>query len=245
MQLIGLVDPALALAQLAERRATVLDVYPSYFGELVEHGLRVGYRPADFRLERVIIGGEIVTAGLLARAERLFGAVEFIENYASTEMVPCGGTPCAQGHLHFEFSAGHHEVVALDGSGQAADGEPGSLVETPFPPYRETTLLLRYDTEDVVAPLSGPFGCEFAICRRPATSWASAASRYATTTAGSSSAGSWKPSRGATRYRCRPGTATGRRVGESRWRCWSATTTPVWGGPSATGWRPTAYRSRS
>jgi len=168
VQLIGLVDPALALAQLAERRATVLDVYPSYFGELVEHGLRVGYRPADFRLERVIIGGEIVTAGLLARAERLFGAVEFIENYASTEMVPCGGTPCAQGHLHFEFSAGHHEVVALDGSGQAADGEPGSLVETPFPPYRETTLLLRYDTEDVVAPLSGPFGCEFR--NLPATS---------------------------------------------------------------------------
>lgn len=168
VQVTGLVDPALALAQLSERRSipgkrervTVLNVYPSYLGELVEHGLRAGYRPADFNLERVLIGGEIVTAGLMARARRLFGPVEFVENYASTEMVPCGGNPCTSGHLHYESSAGLHEVVALDGPGLAADGEPGSLVETPFPPYRETTLLLRYDTEDIVAPLSGPLDCE-------------------------------------------------------------------------------------
>jgi len=169
VQVTGLVDPALALAQLSERRSipgkrkrvTVLNVYPSYLGELIEHGLRGGYRPTDFDLERILIGGEIVTAGLMRRAERLFGPVEFVENYASTEMVPCGGNPCASGHLHYESSAGLHEVVALDGTGLAADGEPGSLVETPFPPYRETTLLLRYDTEDIVAPLSGPLDCEF------------------------------------------------------------------------------------
>jgi phenylacetate-CoA ligase len=168
VQVTGLVEPALALAQLAERRSipgkrrgvTVMNVYPSYFGELIEHGLRLGYRPADFDLERVLIGGEIVTAGLKARAEQLFGPVDFVENYASTEMVPCGGNPCTGGHLHYESSAGLHEVVALSGTGLAADGEPGSLVETPFPPYRETTVLLRYDTEDIVAPLSGPFDCE-------------------------------------------------------------------------------------
>lgn len=168
VQVIGLVEPALALAQLAERRSiagrrrqiTVLDVYPSYLGELIEHGLRLGYRPDDFGLERVLVGGEIVTAGLLARAERLFGPIAVTENYASTEMVPCGGTPCTRGHLHFESSVGLHEVLALDRTGAAADGEPGSLVATPFPPYRETTLLVRYDTEDVVAPLSGPLDCE-------------------------------------------------------------------------------------
>jgi phenylacetate-CoA ligase len=176
MQVTGLVDPALALAQLTERRAipgkrrriTVMNVYPSYFGELVEHGLRLGYRPHDFDLERVLIGGEIVTAGLLARAQRLFGPIAFAENYASTEMVPCGGIPCTAGHLHFESSAGLHEVVAFDGTRPAADGEPGLLVETPFPPYRETTMLLRYDTEDIVAPLSGPVDCE--LRNIPATS---------------------------------------------------------------------------
>jgi hypothetical protein len=176
VQVVGLVDPALALAQLAEprrvpgkrRRISVMNVYPSYLGELVEHGLRLGYGPGDFGLERVLIGGEIVTAGLKARAQRLFGPVQFVENYASTEMVPAGGTPCAGGHLHYESSSGLHEVVSLSGDGMAADGEPGSLVETPFPPYRETTLLLRYDTEDVVTNLSGPLECE--LHNMPATS---------------------------------------------------------------------------
>jgi hypothetical protein len=32
-------------------------------------------------------------------------------------------------------------------------------VVTPFPPFRETTLLLRYDTEDVARPLAGPLAC--------------------------------------------------------------------------------------
>ena len=31
-----------------------------------------------------------------------------------------------------------------------APGEPGVLVGTVLPPYRETTILLRYNTEDVV-----------------------------------------------------------------------------------------------
>ena len=39
---------------------------------------------------------------------------------------------------------------------------------TPFAPFRETTLLLRYDTEDVVRPLTGPFDCS--LRHLPATS---------------------------------------------------------------------------
>ena len=30
---------------------------------------------------------------------------------------------------------------------------------TPFPPYRETTLVLRYDTEDLVRVVEGPLSC--------------------------------------------------------------------------------------
>jgi phenylacetate-coenzyme A ligase PaaK-like adenylate-forming protein len=70
--LTGVVDPAHTLALLAERhqlpgkkeRASVVSVYPSYLGEIVEAGLQLGYRPADFGLEHVIVGGEVVTEGL-------------------------------------------------------------------------------------------------------------------------------------------------------------------------------------
>ena len=38
---------------------------------------------------------------------------------------------------------------------------------TPLPPYRDTTILLRYDTQDVARSLAGPLGCE--LRDRPAT----------------------------------------------------------------------------
>lgn len=38
-------------------------------------------------------------------------------------------------------------------------GQVGTLVVTPFPPYREATLLLRYDTEDVVRAVAEPLTC--------------------------------------------------------------------------------------
>ena len=163
----GQVEPARALALLAEgrrvpgkkRRTSVLSAYPSYLGELVECGLRLGYRPADFGLERVLVGGAVVTAGLLARARRLFGDAAFVESHGMTEMLPMGGQVCSHGHLHFEVAHGLLEVRALETGAPAAPGEAGTLVVTPFPPFRETTLLLRYDTEDVARPLAGPLAC--------------------------------------------------------------------------------------
>ena len=76
----GLVDPAHALALLAEEhhlpgkklRASFLNTYASYLGELVECGLRSGYQPRDFGLERISVGGEIVTEGLKRRCQKLF-----------------------------------------------------------------------------------------------------------------------------------------------------------------------------
>jgi phenylacetate-CoA ligase len=170
--LIGLVDPIDALAQLARgataQSPTVLNVYASYLGALVEQGLRAGYRPRDFALDRILVGGEIVTEGLLRRARRVFGDIEFAENCAMTEIAPAGGTPCTAGHLHLEPSTGMVEVLRLDGDEPALPDEPGRLVVTPLPPYRETTLLLRYDTEDVVSALDGPLACE--LRHLPATS---------------------------------------------------------------------------
>jgi phenylacetate-coenzyme A ligase PaaK-like adenylate-forming protein len=166
--LTGVVEPAHTLALLAERhrvpgkkdRASAVSLYPSYLGEIVEAGLHQGYGPDDFGLEHVFVGGEVVTAGLKARAERLFGPVTFAQGYAMTETIPFGGRACSQGHLHYEASQGLLELVDPETTRPAAAGEPGTIVVTPFAPYRETTLLLRYDTEDMARMPSQPLTCE-------------------------------------------------------------------------------------
>lgn len=174
--LAGLVSPEQTLAMLAERRnlpgkkarASILSTYPSYLGELVEYGLAAAYTPRDFGVERIITGGEVVTEGLKRRSQRLFGPVNFVESYAMTETIPFSGTACSEGHLHFEPSYGLLEVLDPDSGAPAGPGETGNAVVTPFAPYRETTLLLRYDTEDVLRVLAEPSRCS--MRNLPATS---------------------------------------------------------------------------
>jgi phenylacetate-coenzyme A ligase PaaK-like adenylate-forming protein len=166
--LTGVVDPAHTLALLSERhrlpgkkeRASVVSLYPSYLGEIVEAGLQLGYTPADFGLERIFAGGEVVTEGLKARAARLFGPLTFVQGYAMTKTIPFGGRTCSAGHLHFEPSHGLLEVIDPETSQTVAGSEAGTIVVTPFAPYRETTLLLRYDTEDIARCVAEPLGCE-------------------------------------------------------------------------------------
>lgn len=163
----GVVDPAIALAQLAEvrglagkrRRVSLLYTYPSYLGELTEAGLRLGYVPADFGLRQISVGGEIVTAAVQRRARALFGDVAFTTGYGMTEIWPLGGSPCEAGHLHFQPAYGKVELVDPDEDRPAAPGAVARIVATPFPPFRESTLVLRYDTEDLVRVPAEPLTC--------------------------------------------------------------------------------------
>jgi phenylacetate-CoA ligase len=165
--LAGLIDPEQSLALLVEEhhipgkksRVSYLNTYPSYLGELVEMGMQMGYRPTDFGLERIIVGGELVSAGLQRRARDLFGPVEFDESYGMTETWPMTGQRCSEGHLHFEPGQGLVEVVDPQTGASALPGQAGTIVATPFPPYRDTTFLLRYDTQDVARPLEGSLSC--------------------------------------------------------------------------------------
>jgi phenylacetate-CoA ligase len=165
--LTGLIEPERTLALLAERhripgkkpQVSHMSTYPSYLGELVEHGLQQGYRPSDFGLERMAVGGELVSEGLKERAQQLFGAVEFDEEYGMTETWPFPGMGCSEGHMHFEPAVGMMEVIDPQTSAPASPNTAGSIVVTPLPPYRDTTILLRYDTEDVVRPIEGPVTC--------------------------------------------------------------------------------------
>jgi phenylacetate-CoA ligase len=172
----GVVSPEHTLALLTERhrlpgkksQVSVMSTYPSYLGELYECGRRLGYGPADFGLERVLLGGEIVSAGLQRRARELFGPIQFVQNYGMTELVPFGASVCDSDHLHYEPAVGLVEVLDLDTARRpVSPGEAGVVVATPLPPFRETTMLLRYNTEDVVRPIGGPLDCS--MRRVPAT----------------------------------------------------------------------------
>src|SRR5690349_14656563 len=96
----------------------------------------------------------------MRRCQQLFGPVRCLEaGYGMTEIWPFGARPCEAGHLHFEVSQGLLEVLHLETGLPCQPGEIGTVVATPFPPYRETTLLLRYDTQDVVQVPETPPTC--------------------------------------------------------------------------------------
>jgi hypothetical protein len=76
-----------------------------------------------------------------------------------TEAIPFGGTVCEEGHLHYPVDQGLAEVLDPERGDAVGPGEAGTLVVTPFAPFRDTTLLLRFDTEDVVRTLPEPPAC--------------------------------------------------------------------------------------
>lgn len=153
VQPVGTVEPALALSLLSRElkipgkkpKVSAISTYPSYLGALVEAAPALGYTPADFALHRIMVGGEIVTRGLRDRARRLFGDVALDEGWAMSETFPCGGTRCEAGHLHTDPSHALVEVLDPVTHEPTPPGAAGTLVVTPFPALRETTLLLRYD----------------------------------------------------------------------------------------------------
>ncbi|HEV7194023.1 MAG TPA: AMP-binding protein [Jatrophihabitantaceae bacterium] len=147
---------------------TVLYVHPSYLGHLVTL-IQRGGMSAPAGLRRIMIGGELVTAGLVARARVVFGPdVDFVQGYGMTETWPAAGSMCEAGHMHVEPARAIVEVKALDGARHAGVGELGTLVVTPLLPFRVATPLIRYDTGDLVRAVQQPTACSMAGL--PATS---------------------------------------------------------------------------
>lgn len=173
---MGIVDPEEALGRLAApvhapgktTRVSILSTYASYLGLLVDVAEASGHTPADFELRQIVCGGEVLSDALRRRAEDVFGA-ELVDIYGMTEIFPLGGTACSQGHLHLSVEQGVMEIVDVDTGRPAAPGRVGTLVVTPFYPFRETTLLFRFDTGDLVRTLDDTeLTCELAAL--PATS---------------------------------------------------------------------------
>lgn len=171
----GIIDPAEALASLAasvrlsakKPRVSVVVLSPSYLGMLVQAADRLGFTQADFGLERILCGGEILTEALRRRAEETFGA-DLTDNYAMTETFPVAGIVCRQDHLHVTADQGLVEVLDPSTYEPTNPGAVGMLVITPYPPFRRTMPVLRLATGDLVRRLVDVPACELAAL--PATS---------------------------------------------------------------------------
>jgi phenylacetate-coenzyme A ligase PaaK-like adenylate-forming protein len=158
---LGLVSPEASLEGLRSG-ATLLATYPSYLAELVRAARRRGLGPDDFRLRRIDCGGEVLSRALVDAAQHTLGAA-VNDTFAMTEVLPVSGRVCEQGHLHHDLNMGLCEIVALDGERPAAPGELGTVVVTPYYPYRECMPVLRYDTRDLVRRLPDtPLDCSLA-----------------------------------------------------------------------------------
>ncbi len=172
---LGTIDPESALDRLAAplglpgkaSQISHLTTSASYLAALVAQAERGGWQPADFGLRQISVGGEVLSAPLRERAAIALGA-PVANSYLMTEIVPSGAAPCSQGHLHHSSEFGHLEVLDPQSWEPTAPGGVGMLVHTPYVPYRDCTLLLRYATGDLVRlPASAP-DCEAA--ELPATS---------------------------------------------------------------------------
>lgn len=69
---------------------------------------------------------------------------------------------CQQGHMHFPTEFAHVEFVDPETLRPAMPGQVAMLVITPYVPYRDCTLLLRYATGDLVRVLNSVPTCELA-----------------------------------------------------------------------------------
>jgi phenylacetate-CoA ligase len=166
---LGIVPPEAALDSLAEGGATILLTCPSYLAELETAARRRGMGAGDFRLRRLVVGGEVLSASLAQAATRTFGVPLVEDPYSMTEVAPVSGRACSQAHQHYDVNVGLTELVGLDTGEPAAPGSLGTLVITPYFPYRDCTPVFRYDTRDVARCLpDAPLRCELA--GTPATS---------------------------------------------------------------------------
>ncbi len=171
-RVLGVINPEESLDSLltgGDEAPTLLSTYPSYLAQLVHAARRRHLGPYDFRLRRIDCGGEVLSAALAHAAQETLGPRLVNDSFGMTEILPVSGRVCSQGHLHHDLNMGFVEVIDLKSDEPAAANALGTVVVTPYYPYRECMPVFRYDTRDVVRRLpDDPLTCDLAGV--PATS---------------------------------------------------------------------------
>jgi phenylacetate-coenzyme A ligase PaaK-like adenylate-forming protein len=153
---LGIIPPDESIDSLVSggnEAPTLLSTYPSYLAQLVKAARRRGLGPHDFRLRRIDCGGEVLSSALKRTARETLGPRLVNDTFGMTEVLPVTGRICSQDHLHIDLNVGFAEVIDLETGMPAAPGNPGTLVITPYYPYRECMPVFRYDTRDIVRRL--------------------------------------------------------------------------------------------
>lgn len=171
-RVLGIIPPDESIDSLLhgdDEAPTLLSTYPSYLAQLVTVARRRGLGSRDFRLRRIDCGGEVLSSTVAQAAYETFGPILVTDNFAMTEILPVSARVCNQGHLHHDLNVGFVEIIDLETGEPASPGRLGTVVVTPYYPYRECMPVFRYDTRDVVRTLPDePLTCELAGI--PATS---------------------------------------------------------------------------
>jgi phenylacetate-CoA ligase len=168
-RLLGIVPPDEALDSLTAGEATILSTYPSFLAELVTAARRRGMGADDFQLRRITVGGEVLSPSVARAACGTLGVPQVDDNFTMTEVIPVTARTCSQAHLHHDVNTGLTELLDLQTGEPAAPGALGTVVITPYFPYRDCMPVFRYDTRDVARRLpDGALSCELASI--PATS---------------------------------------------------------------------------
>jgi phenylacetate-CoA ligase len=162
---IGVVPPEESLDSLLDRseaQPTLLSTYPSYLAQLVKAARGRGLGPDAFSLRRIDCGGEPLSSSLATAALETFGGM-VNDTFAMTEVLPVSGRTCSEGHMHHDLNMGLIEIVDVETGRPVEPGEIGSVVITPYYPFRECMPVLRYNTRDLVRRLPDePLDCELA-----------------------------------------------------------------------------------
>ena len=165
-RMLGVIPPEESLDSLlsgGDEAPTLLSTYPSYMARLVKAARARGLGPGHFRLRRIDCGGEVLSAALARATYDTLGPTLVNDTFGMTEVLPVSGRVCNQGHLHHDLNIGYVEVIDLENGQPAAPGELGTVVITPYYPYRECMPVFRYDTRDVVRQLPDePMTCDLA-----------------------------------------------------------------------------------
>ncbi len=165
-RVLGIIPPEESLNSLltgGDEAPTLLSTYPSYLAQLVQAARKRGLGPDDFHLRRVDCGGEVLSNTLIRATRETLGPAIVADNYQMTEILPVSARACSQRHLHHDLNIGFVEVIDLETGKPAEPGQLGSLVVTPYYPYRECMPVFRYDTRDVVRVLADDsLTCELA-----------------------------------------------------------------------------------
>jgi len=148
-RLLGIVSPDEALDSLSQGAATLLSTCPSYLAELVTAARRRGMGPGDFQLRHVGVSGEVLSPSLARAACQTLGVPRIEDSFSMTEVIPVTGRTCSHAHLHHDLNTGLTELLDLQTGEPTAPGALGTVVITPYFPYRDCMPVFRYDTRDV------------------------------------------------------------------------------------------------